>query len=310
MNHHLSDDQVHQRAVILAAEQGVSYSEALGRAVVLCTHSSSAYSDPMVVGGGRQLDDDALNAATIRFAAQKGISYSEALHRVASVTNGPYAAYSESVRPTHVSPSDHSLHLSVIAFAGQHGITYTEALGRVAASRQSEGKCARNATASFSEAPPAGSAADLLSRQPIEVFRAGSQIDTTGNSITFGQSDIAAMAENYNPAKHEAPLTLGHPVDDKPAYGWVQSLHATPDGRLMMLAKQIDPAFAESVKQGRYKKRSASFYPPQNPNNPIPGTWYLKHIAWLGSAPPAVKGMADVGFSDGVPDGLVTFDLG
>lgn len=305
MNQQLSDDQIHQKAVVLAAEQGVSYAEAISRAVVLSAQPDAAYSESSSLGDGKPLDESALHAKTIRFAAEKGISYSEALDRVVTITSGGYAGYSESVRPTHVAPSEHSLHLAALSFSGQHGVSYSEALGRCASLRQDQGE---TVVASFSEAQPTSAAADLLSRQPIEVFRAGSQTDTSGHVTTFSQFDINSMAQNYSPAKHEAPLTLGHPVDDKPAYGWVQSLHATPDGRLMMLANQIDPAFAESVKQGRFKKRSASFYAPKNPNNPVPGSWYLKHIAWLGSTPPAVKGMADIGFSDAA-DGLVTFDL-
>ena len=55
--------------------------------------------------------------------------------------------------------------------------------------------------------------------------------------------------------------------------------------------------------KGRFKKRSASFYPPEHPNNPTPGKWHLRHVAFLGAQPPAVKGLRD--FKDGAPDLLV-----
>ena len=32
------------------------------------------------------------------------------------------------------------------------------------------------------------------------------------------------MAAAYNPAQREAPLCIGHPKDNKPAWGWVQAL--------------------------------------------------------------------------------------
>ena len=164
------------------------------------------------------------------------------------------------------------------------------------------------AAAASGAAMPASGAAASLAGQSIEIFRAGSQTDNTGNTLNFTLADVQAMAACYDPAKHEAPLTLGHPSDNKPAYGWVRSLQALPDGRLMMLADQIDPAFAEGVKSGRFKKRSASFYPSNHPSNPAPGSWYLRHVAWLGALPPAVKGLADASFSVQSNDGLLTFD--
>ena len=117
-----------------------------------------------------------------------------------------------------------------------------------------------------------------------------------GRAREFSLAVVAAMAAVYSPARHEAPLTLGHPSDNLPAYGWVKSLRATDDGRLMMRAGDVTPEFSEAVKAGRYKKRSASFYPPGAANNPAPGNWYLRHVAWLGAQVPAVRGLADVNF--------------
>ena len=57
----------------------------------------------------------------------------------------------------------------------------------------------------------------------------------------------------------------------------------------------------------RFPKRSASFYPPQAPNNPTPGKWYLRHVAFLGAQPPAIAGLKDIQFSAGDADGAVNF---
>lgn len=160
-------------------------------------------------------------------------------------------------------------------------------------------------SSSYSEASATGNAGAVLEGQWIEVFKAGTQIDNQGRAISFSGTEVQAIASNYNPARHEAPLILGHQEDNRPAYGWVKELQATPDGRLLMRAGQIDPAFAEMVRAGRFKKRSASFYPPQSPINPAPGSWYLRHVAWLGAMPPAVQGMPDPAF--GVGDGCVSF---
>lgn len=128
----------------------------------------------------------------------------------------------------------------------------------------------------------------------------------SGAVIEFSAADVAAIAAAYSPAVHEAPHVVGHPRTDGPAYGWVQSLDVNDAGRLCVTeSKQVEPAFAEMVAAGRFKKRSASFYPPDHPGNPTPGTYYLKHVGWLGAAAPAVKGLVDL--ADAPVDGLLEF---
>lgn len=126
-----------------------------------------------------------------------------------------------------------------------------------------------------------------------------------GIELTFGEADLAASAEAYDPALHEAPLVVGHPSTDAPAYGWVKSLTAL-GGALSAQLDQLDPAFSELVAVGRYKKISAAFYSPQSPGNPVPGVYYLRHVGFLGAQPPAVKGLAQVNFAES--DGIVTFN--
>ncbi|MCW5666486.1 MAG: hypothetical protein KIT35_21860 [Piscinibacter sp.] len=139
----------------------------------------------------------------------------------------------------------------------------------------------------------------------IEIFRVGRHTATDGAVRSFGEADVSACAAAYDPALHEAPLCVGHPKDNLPAYGWVKSLQVR-DGVLSIQPHQVDPAFAEMVNAGRFKKRSASFYAPDSPANPKPGTWYLRHVAFLGAQPPAVKGLRDASFADG-EQGVVEF---
>lgn len=131
----------------------------------------------------------------------------------------------------------------------------------------------------------------------IEIFRAGKHVDDSGKTHEFSDATVAAMATSYNPALREAPLCVGHPAGNLPAYGWVNGL-SVADGVLKMNTHQVEPQFAEMVKAGRFKKRSASFYPPDSPNNPTPGQWYLRHVAFLGAQPPAVAGLKDIKFSE------------
>lgn len=131
-----------------------------------------------------------------------------------------------------------------------------------------------------------------------EIFRAGTRTDANGNTVTINEADLAAAAQAYDPKVHEAPIVVGHPKADAPAYGWVKSL-GVQNGVLTADFDQVDEGFADLVKAGRYKKVSASFYPPTSPNNPKPGIWTLRHVGFLGAQPPAVKGLSAISFAEG-----------
>ncbi|WP_227503528.1 2-oxoacid:acceptor oxidoreductase [Moraxella bovoculi] len=138
-----------------------------------------------------------------------------------------------------------------------------------------------------------------------EIFIAGTRADNSGKEVTITPDDLNAIAQGYNPSFHEAPIVIGHPDDNAPAYDWVKSLSAQ-DGKLFAEFGEMDDDFVELVKAGRYKKVSASFYPPNHPSNPKPDNWYLRHIGFLGALPPAVKGLSPVSFNDS-SDGIVSF---
>ncbi|MDH0050274.1 peptidase [Comamonas terrigena] len=141
--------------------------------------------------------------------------------------------------------------------------------------------------------------------QALHIFKPGSQTDLSGRTLEFTEADLAACAKAYDPALHEAPLVVGHPKHDNPAYGWVKSLSADAEG-LAAEPQQVDAQFAELVGAGRFKKISASFYTPDSPNNPVPGSYYLRHVGFLGALPPAVKGLREVSFAE-QEDGVVEF---
>ena len=136
-----------------------------------------------------------------------------------------------------------------------------------------------------------------MSIAPLQIFRPGRHVASNGAAITFSAADLEATARAYDPAKHEAPLVVGHPTHDAPAYGWVKSL-ALAEGALAAQPDQVDPAFAEMVGEGRFKKISASFYAPDAPANPVSGVYYLRHVGFLGAQPPAVKGLRSPQFAE------------
>jgi hypothetical protein len=121
----------------------------------------------------------------------------------------------------------------------------------------------------------------------VEVFRAGDHVDSSGRKHTFAEADLDRVAA-YDPARHEAPLVVGHPKDNAPAYGWVERVYRE-GGTLLADFKDVAPEFADLVKAGRFKKRSISLYPDGS----------LRHVGFLGATPPAVKGLKDVAFAEG-----------
>lgn len=141
----------------------------------------------------------------------------------------------------------------------------------------------------------------------IEIFAAGTHTAMSGQQLAFAEADLQATADGYDPALHQAPVVIGHPKTDDPAYGWVSSV-AAADGRMTAHLDQLDPAFAEAVQAGRYKKVSAAFWSPKAPGNPKPGIYYLKHVGFLGAKAPAVKGLAPVQFA-GDDEGVVTVEF-
>jgi hypothetical protein len=140
--------------------------------------------------------------------------------------------------------------------------------------------CKNHLSQAHSEAP----------RPWIEIFRAGDYSKAGKGVIT--PEDLSRVVRNYDPTYHEAPATIGHPADDKPAYAWIDQLMV--DGNtLMARERQADPKFTEARAAGKFKKRSAAFY--CDADGKVTG---LRHVAWLGAQPPEVKGLQDVAFDD------------
>lgn len=140
----------------------------------------------------------------------------------------------------------------------------------------------------------------------FEIFAPGSHTAMNGETLAFAAGDLTTTATAYDPALHEAPICVGHPKHDLPAYGWVKGL-TVENGRLVAAPDQVDPAFAALVEAGRFKTRSAAFFRPAAKDNPVPGTWYLRHVAFLGAAPPAVTGLKPIAFAATDADTVVAF---
>lgn len=140
--------------------------------------------------------------------------------------------------------------------------------------------------------------------KPFEIFKTGKHTSSKGTTLSFSDTDLADIAQSYDAANHQAPIVVGHPKQDAPAYGWVKSL-SVRDGRLVAEPEQIDGAFSELVTKGRFKKVSAALYAPDQIGNPTPGKYHLRHVGFLGAEPPAVKGLKAIEFA--AEDDYLTF---
>lgn len=140
----------------------------------------------------------------------------------------------------------------------------------------------------------------------INIFKTGTHTSSNGATLDFSEDKLQGSAESYSPSVHEAPIVIGHPKDNGPAYGWIKSMEFS-EGSLDAIPDQVNEDFAEMVKKGSFKKVSASFYLPDAPNNPSPGNLYLRHVGFLGAQPPAIKGLSAVDFSE-QEEGVVEFE--
>ncbi len=120
----------------------------------------------------------------------------------------------------------------------------------------------------------------------FEIFKTGTHTSDKGITKDYTEDDLNFIATSYNPSENEAPIVIGHPADNAPAYGWIESLKVVGD-KLIAKAKDIIPEFKEAVQKGLYKKRSIS----------LDKDGKLRHVGFLGAAAPAVKGLADIQFS-------------
>lgn len=122
----------------------------------------------------------------------------------------------------------------------------------------------------------------------FEIFKTGTHTASNGNTKTFEPSDLQTIASNYNPQHNEAPIVLGHPWnDDAPAYGWIKKLKLSDDQETLIAEGELSDELVDLVKEKKYKKRSISLGSDHN----------LLHVGFLGAATPAVKGLADINFS-------------
>lgn len=137
-----------------------------------------------------------------------------------------------------------------------------------------------------------------MTTKRLQIFRAGRHTDMAGQTHDFTDADLAEIAASYSRQTYAAPLVIGHPQLDAPAYGWVDQV-VREGSVLEAVPADVEPQFAASVNAKRYPRISVALWPRSHPNNPTPGKLSLRHVGFLGATPPAVHGLAPAQFSDG-----------
>ncbi|MBI5646685.1 MAG: hypothetical protein HY962_07110 [Ignavibacteriae bacterium] len=121
----------------------------------------------------------------------------------------------------------------------------------------------------------------------IPFFTTGTHTDSAGNTHTITGEELDRRARLYNEQRqHEAPVVVGHPQTDAPAYGWIERVRR--DGNTLVAeVRDVQPEFAEALARKLWKKVSAAFYP----------DGLLRHVGFLGAQPPAIKGLPSFQFA-------------
>lgn len=133
----------------------------------------------------------------------------------------------------------------------------------------------------------------------FKIFRAGTHRAMAGQTIAFSEKDVSDIAKYYPLGGKKAPLVLGHPGNDGPALGLVLSLHEK-QGALFASADSSDE-LTSLVRAKQCAGVSCAFFTKNDPLNPVPGMWSLKHVGFMvGGMQPAIKDLGALEFSENV----------
>ena len=143
----------------------------------------------------------------------------------------------------------------------------------------------------------------------IDIFHAGTRTASNGVTMDFPVLKLQEVVDSYNPQIFRAPAIVSHDTggvsDAKIAetfgttnpqakrelcYGYPDRLKLI-GGKLKACFYKLSPKLVQWIRERSIHSISPSFYLPNSPNNPYPGKLTLRHIAFLGKTPPAVKGL-------------------
>jgi hypothetical protein len=114
----------------------------------------------------------------------------------------------------------------------------------------------------------------------------------------YSVAQLKQIADAYDMDKHSAPVIWSHANDNwsEPikaasvlANGWVTKLYV--EEASLYCDCKVDDATYNALKEETLSTRSVGLYTDASLNHPTGSGFYLRHLALLGSEPPAVKGL-------------------
>ena len=118
----------------------------------------------------------------------------------------------------------------------------------------------------------------------IDVARTGTWRDSKGQTVSLSRQNFDSYVAAHA-AGDPAPIVVGHPAHDSPAFAWVEGMRRAGD-RLQVKLRDIQPKFREAVESGLYAARSVA----------IDGG-RIRHVGFLGGKAPAIPGLVPTQFA-------------
>lgn len=128
----------------------------------------------------------------------------------------------------------------------------------------------------------------------IEAFKIGKVTDMNGGEHNYSESDLQDLNEGIQSqlaGGYKPPFVKGHPKLNEPRVASIVD-SKIEDGVVKVKLDDVNPDFAEEVKSGGWKYVSSAVY-----QNLKKG---LRHLGALGAVGPAMKGMQELCFGEGM----------
>jgi len=129
------------------------------------------------------------------------------------------------------------------------------------------------------------------------VFSSGTHTDSAGRTKPWTNDELDEIVANTKARAEKnlfssAPLVVGHPKNNDPAFGWLLDVKREGDVLLAKAdEKTLHDEFIKGVEKGLWPNRSVRIGKGKD-------GLYLRHVGFLGAAPPAIEGMDAVYAAD------------
>ncbi len=129
-----------------------------------------------------------------------------------------------------------------------------------------------------------------------EIFRSGNY----GDKGKFSNDDLDAIVANFN-STDQAPIVIGHPKTDSPAWGWLSEIRRVGDV-LQGKPGNLHSDFEQALSEKKFKNKSVRIA--RTDKGPK-----LLHLGFLGATLPHVEGLQQAAQFDGEGHDCIDFEF-